>query len=173
MLPPELHDEDLARNLVLPNEPPLWPAVAADGYQRRSRLSLFPPRAQQVAIRIDTNSSGETIGHVTLVKWQPKGRLHITQDRTFPVSSADVVALNNLIAESKLWQIYPEYWVNTPSGTVCIDGVEMIMERVEQRQYRFSEANAQCTAPLALLRVAAKMIDLAGLGTSNVAGWLH
>jgi hypothetical protein len=95
------------------------------------------------------------------------------QNRTFSVPPADLAALNDLIAESKLWQIYPQYWVNTSSGTICIDGVEVIMERVEQRQYRFSEANAQCTAPSSMLKVAAKMIDLAGMGNSDVADWLR
>jgi hypothetical protein len=175
MLPPELHKEqvDWGKSLELPNEGPIWPPAASEGYQRRLRLFLFPPRPQRVAIRIDTDSSGETKGYVIRVKDEASGGWRVVQEQTFSVKPADLMALNDLIARSKLWQIYPQHWVNTDPNTICIDGMQVMMERVQDRQYRYSEANAQCDAPDAMLKVAAKMIDLAGLGSSDVAGWLY
>ena len=174
MLPPELHEDeaDWGRSLALPNERPIWLPETAGSYQRRLRLFLFPPRPQRVAIRIDTYSSGETTGHLIHVSDQPSGGWRVVHEQIFSVRPSDLVALNELIVQSKLWQIYPEHWFDNDPNAACIDGVQVIMERVEDRQYRYSEANAQCTAPDAMLKVAAKMVDLAGLGATEVASWL-
>jgi hypothetical protein len=171
MLPPEAHDlENVARGF---GEAPLGPAQASTGYRQRLRLFLWPPRRQRVAIRIDTDLSGRSFGY--FVRQEPSGQGHdweVSERRRFGVSPADLAALDGLVAKSKLWTIYPEYW-HLREGDICVDGVEMVMERATAEGYRVSEANAQCTAPASMLAVAAKMVDMADPGDTQVAGWLH
>jgi len=62
---------------------------------------------------------------------------------------------------ARLWTIYPEHWVNSDGNSICIDGEQLVFERTDSNGYRFSEANAQCTAPSALLNVATEMIRMA------------
>lgn len=175
MLPPDMHDVAvLGQVAAQTREAPIWPASAAEGYKRRLRLFILPPSPQRIAIRIDTDSRGETIGHAIRAMGLTSGRgWRVVQKRSFSVTPEDLDALNDLIAQSKLWQIHPQHWVDTDTNSVCVDGVQIVMERVEERQYRFSEANAQCTAPDTMLKVASKMIDLAGLSDSELAALLR
>jgi hypothetical protein len=168
MLPAELQRHE--RLLEGLGEPPLWSANAVEGRSRRIRLLLVPPRITRVrvAIRIDTTVSGRAVGH-----WVRRERRHgrwTTQKRRFSVRREDLARLDVLIAQSRLWRLYPEYW---ESEDICVDGVQLIMERATAEGYRFSEANAQCTAPRDYLEVAAQMIDMAGLGRTDAATCLE
>jgi hypothetical protein len=171
MLPPEVHDPGAFPDGLA--EPPLWPSAAMAGYRRRLRLVLSPMVRQRVSIRIDTDATGRTVAHFTRLEPSGEGRVwEITETRGRPVSAAAVARLDALISQSKLWGIYPQYW-QYPAGEICVDGVEMIMERASTQGYRFSEGNAQCTMPSSVLAVAAQMIDIADPGDRQVASWLH
>jgi hypothetical protein len=169
MLPPQLHDE--------PNwfrgfgEPPLWTPKAAVGYRQRVRLALFPVLRQEVAVRIDTDASGRTSGSFTRMEWVERG-WEVAERRRFSVSPARLAALDDAIERAGIWKIQPEFW-QTPEGEICVDGVMMIMERVDARGYRFSEANAQCSAPGPMLNLAAQMIALANPSDAKIATWLR
>ena len=72
--------------------------------------------------------------------------------------------LEALIAKSRLWEIYPQFWEATPTGprVVCVDGMTVIFEKVSPAGYRYSEGNAQCTLAPAQLAVAAKLMRMSG-----------
>jgi len=171
MLPPEVEDWG-----ALPSglaEPPLWPRQAMAGYRRRLRLVLSPMVRQRVSIRIDTDASGRTVAHFARLEPSEVARgWEVTETYSRPVPTKALARLDALIGQSKLWEIYPQYW-QSPPGEICVDGVEMIMERASAQGYRFSEANTLCTAPSSMLAVAAQMIDIADPGDKQVAGWLR
>jgi hypothetical protein len=169
MLPPEMHDWEsyVARF----EEPSFRSATAANGYRRRLRLFLAPPRTQGVAVRIDTDVSGRITGYFIRVEWRRDEQAWVVSDyRRFAVTETDMAALDHLIEVSRLWTFNPEVWT---SKDVCVGGGELIMERLTPDGDRVSEANTICTAPKAMLDVAAKMITMADPGDRQVAGWLN
>ena len=171
MLPPNLASE--ADDLAGFGEPPLWAApAAAAGYRQRLRLVLAGPFRDRVAIRIDTDLAGRSQAHFAR-QALVHGRWRITQRRRRDVPAPEVEDLDRKIAGSRLWKIYPEFWQARGSDSVCVDGVYVILERVTAAGYRFSESNAQCTAPSDVLQVAAQMIDMGDPGDARVASWLH
>jgi len=179
--PPEVQDENSVNSIYGDlGERPLWSKEAARGYTRRVRVFIYPSYAfSRIAIRIDTKASGETTGYFTLVRPSHNERQpEIRERRTFTVTASDLATFNQLIDESMLWRIYPQHWVSSEaqisSGTVCIDGVQLIMERVTDLGYRYSEGNAICPGvPLRALQLVDHMIDMAGLGKSEVHYWIR
>ena len=168
MLPPNLLDE--SDYLAGFGEPPLWTTSAAAGYRQRLRLVLVGPFRDRVAIRIDTDAAGRSRGYFVR-QALARGRWRITERRRLDLPAAEIDDLDRRIVGSKLWTIYPEFW-HAPAS-ICVDGVNVILERVTAAGYRFSEGNAPCTAPADMLRFAAQMIDLADPGDARVASWLH
>ena len=181
--PPEVHDEGWGDGIYRDfGERPLWSKDAAAGYTRRVRVFVFPSYAfSRVAIRIDTRASGETTGYVALIRPSHNERQpEIKERRTFTVTADDLATLNQLIHESTLWEIYPEHWVDRKADSqtdhirICIDGVQLIMERVTASGYRYSEGNAICPGlPLTVLQFVDHMIDMAGLGKTEVHYWIR
>jgi hypothetical protein len=174
--PPEIQDDEGLGQAIHRDfgERPLWPKEASEGYSRRIRVFVFPAFANsRIAIRIDTSVSGETTGHYALIKPGPdKRQPEIMERRSFTVSAGDLAMLNRLIDDTKLWTIYPEHWVSDKA--VCLDGVQIILERVTDAGYRYSDGNAICPQlPLQILKVVDHMIDMAGLGKTPAHYWIR
>ncbi len=170
MLPPDLQDDEWEVGL---DRTPFWQPGALDGYSRRLRLTLNPGLiGSRAAIRIDTARNGHVSGYV--ITQRPDSHRHaITVKRHFVPTPEEMARLDALIAQAGIWTIYPEHWVLRETGNnVCIDGVPTVLERLSEEGYRYSEANAQCTAPSGFLKVAAEMIEIAGLG-DIVPTWLY
>ncbi|MGN6819472.1 MAG: hypothetical protein ACTHJR_12450 [Sphingomonas sp.] len=147
---------------LIDDEPVLWRAGGLDGFKSRFRLSIAGIALQRVLIRIDQKANGEGVGRIAIVRRAGRGRdLVADVDRTFLVAARDMAALHEAIVVAKLWTTGPEeHWV--VKDDICLDGEQLIFERADADGYRFSEANAQCTAPPAVLAVARQMIDLSG-----------
>jgi hypothetical protein len=174
MLPPEL--ESWRQDVRMVDEPPLWPAGAANGYQRRLRLLVTPSLSrQQIAIRIDTTASGKAYAYLTRLEPHPDGGgWEVVEQRRTAIPADELANLDALVAKSNLWKTYPEYWVfGKEANEICLDGVELIVERATADGYRFSEGNAQCTAPRSMLLLAAEMIRLAHSRGSPIEGFLR
>lgn len=150
---------------LIDDEPILWRADGQAGFNTRIRLSISGLAWQRVLIRIDEKANGEAIGRVALVRpanvWPRSTDLIALSDRVFRVSASDMTVLRERIAAAKLWSLGPEeHWGS--GDEICIDGEQIVFERRDDTGYRFSEANAHCTAPPALLTVARMIIELSG-----------
>jgi hypothetical protein len=172
-LPPDVRGQTYLPSLAGLAEPPLWPAGASRGYSRRIRLILIPTLRRRLSIRLDTRLSGQSVGHIVRQAYDQETHDWVdTDDRAFSINQADLATLDGLIAGSKIWNLYPEFW-QAPKDSICIDGVEIVLERATPAGYRYSEANAQCTAPQSMLKIAGQMVAMAGLANSDVEGWLR
>jgi hypothetical protein len=172
MLPPEMPSRlFFAHYLEGFGEPALWPPGAARRYRTRMRLTIRGIRYAKIAIRIDQGATGRLSGHLSLVDRHdhedPDGR----SERDFPVSRAQFAQLQRAVAAAPLWRHHPEFWQFTDDSNICVDGMELIFERMDAEGYRFANANAQCTAPPDLLRVAETFIDISG--ERSVRHWLQ
>jgi hypothetical protein len=170
MLPPEIARQFSAHYLAGFGEPALWPPAARQGYRTRYRLTISGILYTSVSIRIDQYPGGRLEGHVVYV--DPRDR-SIPFGRTtwrFAVPRARFEALQGQFREAGLWTIYPQFYSLTDPNAICLDGMELIFERAEADGYRFSNANAQCTASPAMLQAAATMIDLSD---APARGWLR
>ena len=176
MFPSELADEGEAYQELDPVS--VWSEESRQTYSSRVRLTLGAGLLRQkVSIRIDTPVNGQPTGRVAWSRPDRSDRNAITT-RTFTPNSAQIRKLDDLIAQNVIWQDTVEHWVvaQNPSGGfdyVCIDGVNVILERTTAAGYRFSQAIVQCAAPPAFIDIAAEIIDIANLGTTEVATWLQ
>lgn len=127
-------------------------------------------RDAYATIRIDRTTEGAT-GTLTRADLNGANRWTIHEQRRFTITGAELAELDALIAASRLWRTYPEFWVLTDPEAICIHGVELVLERANSDGYRFSAANAQCTAPSDYKAVAAYMITLAN--EPDLANWLR
>ncbi|HYD39105.1 MAG TPA: hypothetical protein VEA60_15920 [Allosphingosinicella sp.] len=171
MLPPELgygYERVVFEGL---DEPPLWRAREARGYRSRIRLSIAGIVRAKASIRIDRRRTGALSGRLVLVDLDSRARPERRIVRRFRVSAAQSEALDRLIGEAGLWTIHPQFYVHEDPEMICLDGMELVFERVDARGYRFSTANAQCTAPGGMLRVAEKMMEIARAG--DLKRWLR
>lgn len=163
MFPPAVIDSVWWRALV-DDEPPLWRPESLRRFKSRIRLSISGIAAVGVLIRIDERADGGAVGRVVLINRARGGRdLMTDMDETFRVSATKMKVLRERIVQAKLWSVgSEEHWVFTDEDAICVDGEKLVFERVDADGYRFSEANAQCTAPPALLEVARTMMLLSG-----------
>ena len=171
MLPPDIDQQYSPAWIAGYGERPLWTARAGKGYRTRLRMSLAGISLTRVSIRIDERDNGAIAGRI-LVGRLPRGRRGLeVAERRFPVTRAQFDALQQRIRQSRLWQTYPQYWYLSEEDNICVDGMELVMERVDAAGYRFAHANAQCGAPADMLAVASAMIDLSR--EPNVGGLLR
>jgi hypothetical protein len=164
IFPPEVVESVWWDDLV-DDEPPLWTPAAQEGFKNRIRLSISGISTTRLIIRIDERNDGKIRGRA--IRVQHLGRdSEVREIRTFRPSLDQMTKLHARVLAAKLWIIYPEHWVMENDGDICVDGEQIVFERKNADGYRFSEANAQCTAPRALLEVAQLMMQIAGMPKS-------
>ena len=138
---------------------PLWRVRIAGGRQRM-RLFIGGHTIKSWGVELDQRANGRVVG----VLREHNGR-YVSEETTFAVRAADFEALQALVAEAGLWSSYPQFYVEAEtapgSGEICLDGLTVVLERVDARGYRYSEGNAQCTLGREQLRVVAKLFELA------------
>jgi len=139
------------------DEPPLWNSQG----QTTQRIRLFIGGSTKASwsVRLDQSQDGRWMGY-----FREHDGHRLRPLVRFSVSGVDVQELEALIAKSKLWEIYPQFWQSTATGpgAICLDGMTVIFETVSSAGYRYSEGNAQCTLAPAQLAVAAKLMRMAG-----------
>ena len=138
-------------------EPPLWRPTDLNGHKMRIRLSIAGISTLRIVVRIDEDLRGRFKGRALLVKTRG-GQPADISEFPFAPTQEQMDELRAKIGAAKLWSLYPEHWIN---DDICVDGEQMVFEKVDQQGYHFSEANAQCTAPAALLEVGRLMIRIA------------
>lgn len=161
MLPPDVgYPTGLLEKM---EEPPLWSPDSVRGYDHRIRLSISGINRLSVAIRIDVLRNGRGLGTV-LTSYRNVNGSRNEERGVFVVSAAKMKQLHAAIADAQLWKSPRQSW-SLPAGSndICIDGEEMLFERVDVSGYRVAGANAQCEAPGKLIAVAQKMIDFSGV----------
>ena len=152
---------------LIDDEPVLSKVGSLDGFKTRFRLSISGIVIKRALIRIDEKANGEGVGRVAIVRpaarWPRSRDLVADVDRTFRVSAEDMKALHDQIAATKLWNLVPqEHWVSNDPNDICIDGEQLVFERLDAGGYRLSEGNAQCTIPPSVRDVARTIITLSG-----------
>jgi hypothetical protein len=143
----------------------LWPSSALSGFKSRIRLKIKGINLLSAMIRIDEREDGRFRGRALLIQRRRDRRTGTllppeTSELSFRPSAEQMRELRAKIVAAKLWRIYPQHWVN---DDICIDGEQLAFERLDAEGYRFSEANAQCTAPEEVIEVARAMIRMAGV----------
>jgi hypothetical protein len=145
-------------------EPSLFQQDRLIGYKSRYRLSIFGINCTAVVIRLDERVNGRITG---IVKYrnrcnrQTVRARNLPQDWTFSVAPTKVDELRKATANAEMYEFYPEIWSMADANDICIDGEQLVFERHDERGYRISMANAQCTAPAKLLVVAETFIEIA------------
>jgi hypothetical protein len=170
MLPPEIASQFPPVYLEGFGERPLWPAEARQHYRSRFRLTISGILYTKISIRIDEHSGGWLEGHVAFRDPRDREVPDGLIERNFFVRRAQFEALGRAFQRANLWHLYPEFYSMT-GDNICVDGMEMIFEHVDANGYRFSTANAQCTAPATMIEAAEQVIRIAG--ERRVLAWLH
>lgn len=170
MLPPEVAAQFPSGYLAGFGEPPLWRPEALRNFRSRIRLTINGILYTKVSIRIDERSNGWLEGHVAFVDPRDHSVPNGLTERYFTVGRARFDALRQTFERARLWHIYPEFYQMT-GDNICVDGMELIFERADANGYRFSTANAQCTAPPAMIEAAAALIELSR--ERRVLHWLQ
>lgn len=144
---------------------PLWRGRVSAGRQR-VRMMVGGITINSWSVELDRRESGRVVG----ILRQHNGR-YLSEETSFAVRATDFAALEGLIAEAGLWRIDPQFYVETGSDEICLDGLTVVFERVDASGYRYAEGNAQCTLGRAQLRVVAKIFELANRpGLASFAG---
>lgn len=160
--PPEVVDSVWWRDLPV-SETPLWLPDGLAGNASRIRLSISGIVRVRLVIRVDERTDGKFVGRAILLKLGPSGRKQKTISRIFRISAADMAEFHEQTSSAKLWELYPEHWLSSDGNDICIDGEQLVFERVDERGYRFSEMNAQCAAPRGAINAARFLLDKAGM----------
>jgi hypothetical protein len=152
--PPEVRDQAWY-DLKDTGEPPLWTPGALGHFHRRIRLSIAGISSVRVVVRLDQRADGSALGRIT------QGAARNLAARRFHVPADRMAHLDELVRDAGLWTIYPEFYALRDKDAICLDGEALAFERVDSDGYRFSQANAQCDAPKAVLIVAQELLGLA------------
>jgi len=162
---PEEFDQSVWINIKRYNEPKLHSEKAKGRYKERHRFSISGVACREFVIRLDVVESGSGRGKIK-TRDRCKNRFSIDEKR-FVVSSKEVEQLQTLIADADLYEFYPEVWEYSDEDEICIDGMQILLERRDHTGYGVSMANAQCTAPSEVKAIAQKFIDMAGDKRAN------
>ena len=160
MLPPDVAPQFPGVYLAGLGEPALWRPSAAEGYRTRLRLTIAGIHLARVSIRIDERRDGRLSGHVVFLDRHESRQPPERTARDFPVTRTQFERIREATASAGLWAIHPQFYV--VPDEICIDGMELIFERVDGDGYRFANGNVPCTAPLGIRIAAARMIEVAG-----------
>ena len=162
---PEEFDQSVWIDIKRYNEPKFHSENAKSRYKARHRLSLSGVACREFVIRLDVFKRGGGRGKIK-TRDRCKDRFSIDEKR-FLVNSKEVEQLQTLIADAGLYEFYPEGWEYSNGDTICIDGIQILLERRDHTGYGVSMANAQCTAPSEVIAIAQKFIDIAGDKRAN------
>ncbi|HEX9932731.1 MAG TPA: hypothetical protein VGB08_07815 [Allosphingosinicella sp.] len=158
MVPRDIPGAIHARHFSGFREPPLWTPQAARGYRTRLRVTASGIAYLRGSVRIDEHADGRLAGHLVVIE----GREAERTARPFRPTRGELQELLRIAEEGRIWTIYPEYWGPAGVDSICVDGIEFVLERVDARGYRFSRANVQCGAPYAFRRLAERIFEIAG-----------
>lgn len=138
----------------------LWSETAIARYPERYRMTYFGILIDSLQIQIDRNQDGTARLLVRVHR-----RKQVIEEKSVRLSRREFEEFKGVAEASGLWTKYPEFWVSTDADEMCLDGMEALMERRDNRGCRFSHGNTSCTSPPGMGRLAEKMIVLARLQT--------
>src|SRR5690606_625905 len=145
--------------LVKYREPPLWTANALGRNRSRLRLTIDGINRLRIFVRIDERREGVFEG-TYLAEWKGNRRTFGKDQRSFRVSRAEMERFLGEAARAGILVQPRQGWV-TPDDVICIDGEEVLIERVDANGYRAAGAHAQCAAPMEFLRAARQIVEFA------------
>jgi len=163
---PEKFEKDIWIDMAVFKEPKFHDDEALEGFFERYRLSMSGVSCQEYVIRTDALAGGGTRGWIKQRNKCKRG-IKPYEIRRFSLTSEEMKNIKEAAAVAGMWQLYPEFWVSKDEAAVCIDGTQLVFERRDDKGYRMSAANAQCTAPSKVRAVAQKFIDIASAKTAQ------
>jgi len=147
------------------HEAALWPERAQRRFNARYRLTVMGIACRSYLVRMDQNLHGDAL--VTVKSWNRCKRDEPYSERVTHIPAAEMVELEAAARRARLWETSPQFW-RTDDDAICVDGEEMIFERLITSGYSVAQANAHCEAPGAIVLVARTIFELArekgGLG---------
>jgi hypothetical protein len=145
------------------DEPAFDAEDALGGNSARYRLSITGINCREYVIRVDLARSGIVRGSASYRNKCGRtagARSQVTFD-DFRAREAEFVELVDAIRSAGLFQKPHEVWTLVDPQTICVDGNQLLFERLDQEGYVTSAANAQCGAPAGMIEAARIMIDMA------------
>jgi hypothetical protein len=139
---------------------PLWTTNALDGYEARYRLTIYSISVYSYQVTVDRKLDGATSSLAKVAY-----RNELTDNRRIAWRTADYEELESEVMAAHLWDVPDEKWV-TPQrkDEICLDGTEVILERLDRRGYAISRGNLSRDAmPEGVLAQFSTMIRIAQL----------
>jgi hypothetical protein len=145
--------------LLKHGEPPLWTDGALMRNRSRLRLTIDGVNRLRVIVRIDEPRAGVFEG-TYLAEWKGDRRTFVRDRRSFRVPRADMERFLGEAASAGIL-VRPRQGWQISDDVICLDGEEVLIERVDADGYRAAGANAPCTAPPEFLLVARQIVEFA------------
>ncbi|GGY92403.1 hypothetical protein [Novosphingobium colocasiae] len=157
--------EDMARDdslMRIAGENPLWVANGLGPYVSRWRMEISGIKRDKLIIRLDEHSSGKVSG--TYIRIYKSNRaLRLREKRGFAISRPAFEALKSEAAQKGILNLPRQGWeLSSDPETICMDGEDVLIERVDARGYYATGGNSWCSAPAYFLEFAARIIRLSG-----------
>jgi hypothetical protein len=158
---PEL-DADVWSNVSSFGEPMLYRDGALSGFKSRYRLTTDGIRCVRYSIRLDESEDG-------IVKGSFKSRDDCPRDAdgeksrsSFSATSEELRELDRLADKAGMFDEAVQIWpFPKDTNTICVDGVQLMFERLDANGYRVAIANYPCSATEEVLGVANKFVEIA------------
>jgi hypothetical protein len=165
MFPPEKIDAFYERwfggQLRAMREPPLWTPQAIETHPDRIRLLVLPVFYKGFAVRIDRMPDGKGLLVAKLLSGRGGYKAgEIEKRRSISLSAAQLAILDQKIAASGIWKFYPEAF-NQGEDEVCLDGIEVVLERNSAKGHQYSNANIVCSVSSGFINVMREILALA------------
>ena len=160
-LVPDEMGEAMWIDLVEFDEPPIFLPAHLGSNQARYRMTISGINCHEYVFRIDHRRRGPVEGTVKMRNKCGNASSRGYTEAHFRASEAELAQLVSTMADQRMFEIYPQYWSFADDEIICVDGNELVFERLDADGYRYSSANAQCGAPSGMLRAALQVIDMA------------
>jgi hypothetical protein len=164
MLPSVIEDDFLEQwygnQLRAMHEQPLWTDHALAENSEVIRLLVLPSFDHGFAVKAWTSKDGKGFARVVVLDGKggyAPGR--VRQDRKRELTPTEVKRLADAVAASDLWKYYPEE-VAAEEGGICLDGIQVVLERRNAQGHSFSHANISCAATKGFRAVMDQMLEI-------------
>lgn len=156
---PKDYSEEIWIDLARFGEPKLHLIETLERFNRRYRLSMSGVVCTEFVIRIDEKNNHRVSGLVK--KYNRCNRSSRIERRYFSAKPYEIEGLQKEIDDAAIFKFYPEFWVSTDKDSICIDGIQLVMELLDATGHKISVSNTPCTAPAKVRAIASKFVEIA------------
>jgi hypothetical protein len=147
---------------------PLWTTNALHGYEARYRLTIYGISLYSYQVTVDRKLGGAT-SFLAKIAY----RNELIENRRIAWRTAAYEDFQSVVMAAHPWDVPDDKWV-TPKrkDEICLDGTEVILERLDRRGYAICQGNLSCDAvPEGVLALFSTMIRIAQLKNQTGGVW--